>query len=462
MRASMVVTVLLATSCVSEPVEIDDPGHDNVFDVPEEEEQGRHILGSYADGLLASGYHVAVPNIATLPGGGSVTVGVSGARLTGVPDAQLIGLRFLPSGGGILEIVGSDPVQRGVKRYQLVHHTATGPHAYCANSGRAVPVLGRYTASRLHVAGTQITFVCPDSVPSKCINWGYFPGEPGSSNWDYHQTCTRMANADYCGEGVSYTREKTPIVIRDRDYAGAKPDFVVEPLTRAPNWFVPPENFYYESAWAPTGAVCMSKARWASLPPGGPCNAKLPDPRLPENATRPKAKTCEDLFAGNPAGSADVLMYNASLTNDMRLTLWQDPMTGDHLTTVRGYASGTAPGISPIPYLNYSGLMLDQGILLRNPPATVVELIHPVYMYRSGTNRVVARPGMLPGYAIDGANSFEGYVFDRPPTGNFLALRLYTRGGDAVSATSPPPGAGWSAAAASPLIGYVMAQPPGF
>jgi hypothetical protein len=38
-----------------------------------------------------------------------------------------------------------------------------------------VPVIGRYTASRLHAAGNHITFVCPDSAPSKCINWGYFP-----------------------------------------------------------------------------------------------------------------------------------------------------------------------------------------------------------------------------------------------------------------------------------------------
>jgi len=47
---------------------------------------------------------------------------------------------------------------------------------------------------------------------------GYKPWKVvnGQSLWAYHQACTRMMRADYCGDGRPHTREGTPIYIDDR------------------------------------------------------------------------------------------------------------------------------------------------------------------------------------------------------------------------------------------------------
>ncbi|HVE82128.1 MAG TPA: ADYC domain-containing protein, partial [Myxococcales bacterium] len=73
------------------------------------------------------------------------------------------------------------------------------------------------------------TFACPGGVIAKCISWGYVPwatGAKGTSAIDgapllyddptaqrFHQTCVRLASADYCGEGNSNTVDGTPVGI---------------------------------------------------------------------------------------------------------------------------------------------------------------------------------------------------------------------------------------------------------
>jgi hypothetical protein len=58
------------------------------------------------------------------------------------------------------------------------------------------------------------------------VRVGYKPWKmaaDGRSMWDYHQACTRLIRADYCGDGVSRTRDGVEIEIVDRFGQGEVP-----------------------------------------------------------------------------------------------------------------------------------------------------------------------------------------------------------------------------------------------
>ena len=104
---------------------------------------------------------------------------------------------------------------------------------------------------------THFTFACTSGVIAKCYRWGYRPWVAGYGQADlvdYHQTCTRMARADYCGDGTPHTREGTMINIWDRLPAPG-------PI-QAHGGLLPPLGMLFEAGWSPDGAVCLSRARW--------------------------------------------------------------------------------------------------------------------------------------------------------------------------------------------------------
>ncbi|MEM9490832.1 MAG: ADYC domain-containing protein, partial [Myxococcota bacterium] len=77
----------------------------------------------------------------------------------------------------------------------------------------AVPSSGAWTARgvRRLAMSDAITFSCRNGVVNKCQNWGWTP-------WmhpDEHQSCTRMARADYCSHGTTNTLEHTTIARLD-------------------------------------------------------------------------------------------------------------------------------------------------------------------------------------------------------------------------------------------------------
>jgi ADYC domain len=75
-------------------------------------------------------------------------------------------------------------------------------------------------------------------------------GRPG---WDYHQACTRLIRADYCGDGRSHTREGTPVEIIDRLGEAEEPG----------------TGLAFEAGWTPEGASCVARHRL----PGGSADA---------------------------------------------------------------------------------------------------------------------------------------------------------------------------------------------
>ena len=98
-------------------------------------------------------------------------------------------------------------------------------------------------------------FGCTSGVVAKCVRWGYRPWESvnGTALFDYHQACTRMARADYCGDGISQTENGTLIDLYD--------DLGIQ--VQAPLDLTSP--LVFEAAWTPWGAYCIAKDRWLKL-----------------------------------------------------------------------------------------------------------------------------------------------------------------------------------------------------
>jgi len=125
----------------------------------------------------------------------------------------------------------------------------------CGEGGQGQFVPGTWDAfgarsNSIEVAGRTFdhTFSCTNGVIAKCVRWGYDPATVGA---DLHQTCTRMARADYCGDGVPHTENGTLIDIADQSGINALSDDTGE--------------FVFEAGWGPDGAICVNKPRYYDL-----------------------------------------------------------------------------------------------------------------------------------------------------------------------------------------------------
>ncbi|WNG41572.1 hypothetical protein F0U61_53750 [Archangium violaceum] len=121
---------------------------------------------------------------------------------------------------------------------------------------RALAVSGVWDSSGAHQAVEgRFTLACENGVISKCIHWGYKPwvSHNGQALAELHQACTRMARADYCGNGQSHTNQDTPIDIYDRL------GMLVPTTQRSAAW--DPERASFEAAWAADGATCLARTR---------------------------------------------------------------------------------------------------------------------------------------------------------------------------------------------------------
>jgi hypothetical protein len=123
----------------------------------------------------------------------------------------------------------------------------------------AIPVAAVFNQHGDRVeSASQFIFGCTAGVVAKCYRWGYRPwlnNDPGFAR--LHWSCTRMARADYCGDGRTWTYDGTLINLWDR--APAPGPFNTHGS--------PPPQFLFEAGWSTQGAVCLSKQRWATLPP---------------------------------------------------------------------------------------------------------------------------------------------------------------------------------------------------
>jgi hypothetical protein len=125
----------------------------------------------------------------------------------------------------------------------------------------------------------HFTFGCTDAAIGKCVEWGYKPWievtrcDQGDKHhhhtecWtvpgeDYHQTCTRLARADYCGDGRSSTADGTPIDVYD--------NVGIESPDTAHDWT-------QEAEWNPDGASCINRNSDLRHDPAPACAKALLD-----------------------------------------------------------------------------------------------------------------------------------------------------------------------------------------
>ena len=167
---------------------------------------------------------------------------------------------------------------------------------------------GTWDASGHHLldpAYDLVSFGCPNGVVYKCSAlWGYFPfgyaAAPGGwvSGWDEHQTCTRLARADYCGTGHSWTKDGTLINSWDNH---------LPPIQVRGD---PDPEFFFEAGWTPDGASCLSKKRWDDAP-----DEVFTCPQLTDWQTMTQ-KTCEYDGQGSPYLDPTIVhLFNESKFN---------------------------------------------------------------------------------------------------------------------------------------------------
>jgi hypothetical protein len=173
-----------------------------------------------------------------------------------------------------------------------VYDPATGVTSpFCANDAQgvsaAIPVAAIFdgTGSRVE-SSSAFTFGCTAGVLAKCVRWGYRPwlqDVTGSSSQfaALHWSCTRMARADYCGDGRSWTHNGTTINIWDT--APAPGPFQAHGPTDP--------TFIFEAGWNTGGAVCLSKERWATIDPA--VAQDCPNRLIPPGAATPVGTVCE-------------------------------------------------------------------------------------------------------------------------------------------------------------------------
>lgn len=123
------------------------------------------------------------------------------------------------------------------------------------------------------IAGTPddaVTFACRGDALAKCVEFGYRPwaSVAGVSLRDYHQACTRMIRADYCGDGVAHTVDGTPIHVLDE--LGIQSED-------------PDADYVVEAEWGPDGATCLNAG----------------NTRLPNQVIGCDLPACGDSFASN-------------------------------------------------------------------------------------------------------------------------------------------------------------------
>jgi hypothetical protein len=175
--------------------------------------------------------------------------GVEGTELTVVEGGRSLKLKITQ-----VDLDHQDPEQE-IYLYTILYRDPVSAdwQNYCQpdrhNVAKAIPLSGYWDETGNHHENGRITFACTNGVLAKCVRFGYKPWKTvqGRSLRDFHQACTRMVRADYCGNGRAHTKEGTAIDIYDR----------LRIQTRTPK-----SGMVFEATWSPDGAVSIDRTRW--------------------------------------------------------------------------------------------------------------------------------------------------------------------------------------------------------
>lgn len=171
---------------------------------------------------------------------------------------------------------GYDPTNTGSTFLYTIEYWNTTTSAWEAgcpqdpNGQRyAIPVSAEWdeTGTRSD-SSTMFTLACTSGVIAKCYRWGYRPWVTGYGDLStMHYACTRLARADFCGNGVSHTTDGTLINVWDSLPTPIQTHDAIQGME-------------FDSGWDTTGATCLSDARWSvsGAAISSQCPGKLPAP----------------------------------------------------------------------------------------------------------------------------------------------------------------------------------------
>ncbi|RYZ39124.1 MAG: hypothetical protein EOO71_21305 [Myxococcaceae bacterium] len=308
-------------------------------------------------------------------------------------------------------------------------------------------------------------FFVGGGVIAKCIDWGYAPwagSYPDDVARGYHQLCTHMARADYCGEGRSNTLDGTPLSFMGPQNA----------LLQSPSGYpvASVENGQYalEAVWTRDACgtvrpLCLGKKRWDTLSLEATCVNRALEPVIPpSSATGPSIRPCEDVKLTN--SSDDTLLVSYSLFIDRALVmfkksdtefvtttsvvadLWEHPGVPD-VSTFRVDLNGDGLADAPSAYVP---LRAEGPILSAKLPSNLKKrmgaFIKPLYRcinplgHKLLTDSSTCAPAT--GFFLSALNSdqgIEGYVYsavDTTSTGQRRPLKLWRHPVSGLYATS--------------------------
>ncbi len=256
------------------------------------EQEGMNLQGMNLQGMNLQGMNLQGMNLQGFELGGATLWGVAlqdlrvergeliaerngvtlrGAALTGARlNAQVRDVEASPP-ATVLVSYRIDKVKKELSKYDPTHTGSTFLYTleqWVADSSSWKPACppdadGRRVAIPLAatwdehgdriVSSSLFTLACTTGVIAKCYRWGYRPWVTGYGDLTaMHWTCTRLARADYCGNGVSHTQDGTWINIWDTLPAPG-------PIQ---HHGTPPVGMIFEAGWRTDGAVCLSHTRW--------------------------------------------------------------------------------------------------------------------------------------------------------------------------------------------------------
>jgi ADYC domain len=166
----------------------------------------------------------------------------------------------------------------------------------------AIPLAATWDEHGDRIESTSLfTLGCTSAVIAKCYRWGYRPWITGYGDLvTLHWACTRLARADYCGNGVSHTRNGTKVNVWDN---------LPEPGPIQRHGLLAPLGMIFEAGWSTHGAVCLSRARW--LLDGAVLAAACPDRLVPPGVGETVCDTTASVLNHDP----DAHLFNASYLN---------------------------------------------------------------------------------------------------------------------------------------------------
>lgn len=250
---------------------------------------GIGLNGTALNGAVLDGHVVVYASLSGVQSNGTAIskVTLQGTELSG----RLAGGKHIHGKGfegvqlpGVLEDGSTLPItidsidasanktDKDVSRMQVSYHTKDGHRPLCGldqdgDPIPAIPLSGRPDTNIGAPGGggwvqdpSAMTFACEGYVLAKCVDLGYKPWREGKvctkkggcetiSLAGYHQACTRMLRADYCGDGKSHTVDGVAIGMYDA--FGIRLDGNDWPL---------------EAEWTAGGARCAAQPRVPGLP----------------------------------------------------------------------------------------------------------------------------------------------------------------------------------------------------